>query len=108
MREESAGPSSKLSKLLEFLSCSFNRYPFDEVKDTRYFDLLIAEFSDLDIEDELRQYHAWTLDQPDDKKIYYRSRFRSWLKKARDFKTERPMEASWLTKGGRRHANSRW
>lgn len=110
MREEQVGPStspSKVSQLLEFLSCHFHRYPFDEAKDARYFNLLIEEFVGLDVFDQLRQYHAWTLDQPDDKKIHYRSRFRSWLKRALDYQTERPMEASWL-KGGRRRAGSRW
>lgn len=106
MKEEQAMPPSKLNRLLAFLSCHFDRYPFDEGKDAKYFAMLIEEFVDLDIEDQLRQYYAWTLDQPDDKKIYYRSRFRSWLKRALDFQTERPMEARW--QGGQRRAQSRW
>jgi len=101
MKPEQAVPISKLNRLLEFLSCSFDRYPFHEEKDAKYFNLLIEEFTDIDIEEELKQYYAWTLDQPDHKKIYYRSRFRAWLKKARDFKTERPMKNYWI-KGGRR------
>jgi hypothetical protein len=106
MSEEQAKPLSKLNRLLEFLSCFFQRYPFDETKDSKYFAMLIEEFSDLDIEDELRQYHAWTLDQPDDKKIYYRSRFRSWLKRARDYRTERPLEGYWKRRP--RRAQDRW
>jgi hypothetical protein len=106
MTDEQGRYSIKLGALLKFLSCSFDKYPFDENKDSKYFNLLIQDFTDLDIGDELRQYHAWTLDQPDDKKIYYRSRFRSWLKTARDYKTERPMEGYW--RGGRHRAQNRW
>ena len=106
MQEQTERPISKLNCLLEFLSCCFQRYPFDEEKDSKYFNMLIEEFSDLDIEEELRQYHAWTLDQPIDKKIYYRSRFRSWLKRAREFKTVRPLDAYW--KKGHHRAQNRW
>ncbi len=73
--DERAQPSCKLNVLLSFLSCDFDRYPFNEIKDSKYFAMLIVEFCDLDIEDELRQFYAWSLDQPDRKKIYYRSRF---------------------------------
>lgn len=106
MKKEHALPLSKLNLLLSFLSCDFDHYPFNEVKDSKYFGMLIKDFADLDIEEELKQYYAWSLDQPDGKKIYYRSRFRSWLKRARDFKTKRPLEKSW--KGGRHRAQNRW
>lgn len=106
MQEDNQQPS-KLERLLEFLSCTFVSYPFDEVKDSKYFELLIKEFADLDVEDHLHQFHAWTLDQTGQQKIYYRSRFRSWLKRARDYKTVRPMEMVWNGAGGR-NAQSRW
>jgi len=80
-----AVPVSKLDQLLGYLSSEFDGYSFNEEKDRKYFARLIDEFADMDLSEELRQFHAWTLDQPDDKKIYYRSRFRSWLKTARDF-----------------------
>lgn len=78
-------PVAKLDRLTQYLTREFDGYPFSEVKDVKYFARLIVEFHDLDIEEELKSYHAWTLDQPDHKKIYYRSRFRSWLKTARSF-----------------------
>lgn len=79
-------PVPKLEQLLTYLSTIFDGYNYSEEKDLKYFSRLIEEFSDLDITEELKQFHAWTLDQPDDKKIYYRSRFRSWLKTARDYR----------------------
>jgi len=88
---------SKLDQLLSYLKSEFEIYPYSETKDPNYFGRLLDEFPDLDIGDELRQYHAWILDQPDDKKIYYRSRFRSWLKTALQFKTQKIAEMpSWL------------
>jgi len=91
-------PVSKINLLLGYLSVEFDGYSFNEAKDCKYFSRLIEEFSDLDIEDELRQYHAWVLDQPDDKKIYYRSRFRSWLKTSREFRNKPrvPQQPKWV------------
>lgn len=101
-------PVSKLDLLLAYLSQEFDGYAFSMEKDRKYFERLIVEFQDIDIEDELRQYHAWVLDQPDGKKIYYRSRFRSWLKTAREFKENRATLTKpqpWLR---RRYAASRY
>jgi hypothetical protein len=103
-----AVPVSKLDQLLGYLCLEFDGYSFSEEKDRRYFSRLIDEFADLDLGEELRQFHAWTLDQPDDKKIYYRSRFRSWLKTARDFNNIRtkimPQQPDWVR---RRYASRR-
>lgn len=100
---------SKLDQLLSYLSVEFDRYSFSEEKDRKYYSQLIDEFGDLDIAEELKQFHAWTLDQPDDKKIFYRSRFRSWLKTARDFKqiktTLLPKQPEWVR---RRYASTRY
>lgn len=104
-----AVPVSKLDQLLGYLSSEFDGYSFNEEKDRKYFARLIDEFADMDLSEELRQFHAWTLDQPDDKKIYYRSRFRSWLKTARDFnhfKTKiLPQQPEWVR---RRYASRRY
>ncbi len=95
-----AEPTPKLDQLLGYLSSEFDGYSFNEEKDRKYFARLIDEFADMDLSEELRQFHAWTLDQPDDKKIYYRSRFRSWLKTSRDFnhfKTKiLPQQPEWV------------
>jgi hypothetical protein len=99
----------KLEQMLTYLSVEFDSYTYREDKDRRYFSRLVEEFFDLDVGEELKQFHAWTLDQPDDKKIYYRSRFRTWLKTARDFKhvkvTLLPKQPEWVR---RRHASSRY
>lgn len=97
----------KLERLLAYLGQDFDGYPFDAAKDPKYFDRLLIEFVDLDIDEELKQYHAWILDQPGHKKIYYRSRFRTWLKTARQFRqsaAER-QQPSWVR---RWHAASRY
>ncbi len=55
-------------------------------RDYAYFSDLIEDFADkLDITEELKQFHAWTLDQSPEKKINYRSRFRLWLRSAAQY-----------------------
>lgn len=104
LRRPGVSPVSKLDQLLSYLKLEFDTYPYHVEKDPKYFSRLIAEFPDLDLDDELRQYHAWALDQPDHKKIYYRSRFRSWLKTSLQFKTSSvPELPHWLR---RRHAQA--
>lgn len=105
MPNDCSTPVSKLDQLLEYLRSEFECYPYHDDKDPKYFNRLISEFSELDIDDELRQYHAWTLDQSDHKKIYYRSRFRSWLKTSLLFKNStKPQLPHWLR---RRDAQAR-
>ncbi len=79
----------QLAQVLTYLRTEFVGYPFNEEKDPRYFKLLFDEFPTLNIEEEVKQYHAWTLDQDEGKKIFYRSRFRSWLKMAKRFTSGR-------------------
>jgi len=87
---------------LEYLERQFDNYPYSEHKDSLYFSRLLGEFSELNIFEELKQYHAWILDQPEEKKIYYRSRFRTWLKTARGFKLNSHHHPYWM-----RYAQSR-
>jgi len=103
-----SAPVPKLEQLLSYLSVEFDGYLFKEEKDRKYFSRLITEFHDLDIAEELKQFHAWSLDQPDDKKIYYRSRFRSWLKMSRQFRESRaaPVKAPQPAWVRRRYATS--
>jgi hypothetical protein len=82
-------------KIIFYLRNRFEGYPFCYSKDPMYFMQLSEDFKDLELLEELKQYHAWVLDQPEDKKIFYRSRFRSWLKTAQGFK-------------GRPHCSSHW
>lgn len=86
----------KLRLVLSYLRAQFSKYPYDEDKDPTYFWRLIDEFYELDILEELKQYHAWSLDQPDDKKIAYRSRFRTWLKTSLNFKRHPFRQPYWM------------
>lgn len=90
-------PKKNLEKLMDYLMHQFDGYPYHEDKDPRYFSRLIDDFPSVDIEEELKQFHAWTLDQSQDKTIYYRSRFRSWLKKSMEYKQSSLIKAPiWL------------
>ena len=84
-----------LDGLLNYLKCDFELYPYSEERDPRYYTQLLKEFNDLDLLEELKQYHAWVLDQPEGKKISYRSRFRSWLKTAQGFKCRPHIPSYW-------------
>lgn len=86
---EQADRQNQIERTLSYLRNAFDGYPYHENKDPRYFTRLFQEFSGLDIEEELKQYHAWVLDQDENKKISYRSRFRTWLKTAVRFKSSR-------------------
>lgn len=73
----------KTEEIIEFIKEAFNNFPLREEVDRRYFAYLMNDFGDLDIEDELKQYHAWTLDRsPNEKELNHHSRFRQWLKRA--------------------------
>ena len=86
---QAAEPSVNLMRVLNYLKQDFDGYPYEWKKDSKYFGNLLLEFSELDIEEELKQYHAWILDQPSWKKISYRSRFRQWLKRSIEFRSGR-------------------
>lgn len=79
----------KLIGVLNYLKLDFDGYPYEWEKDEKYFGKLLLEFPELDIGEELKQYHAWILDQPSWKKISYRSRFRQWLKRSIEFRSGR-------------------
>lgn len=56
-----------------------------------YFDGLVADFGDkLDILEEMKQFHAWALDQHGPAIRQPRSRFRNWLIRARTYR--RPLD----------------
>lgn len=89
MELEITEPNFKLIGVLNYLKLDFDGYPYECEKDEKYFGKLLLEFPKLDIEEELKQYHAWILDQPSWKKISYRSRFRQWLKRSIEFRSGR-------------------
>lgn len=91
--------STEFEQVLEYLRERFDGYPYDDGKDRGYFWQLFDDFSkELNILEELKQYQAWTLDQPPEKKIHYRSRFRSWLKTALQFRRYSMNRPHWLVK----------
>jgi hypothetical protein len=89
MELEMTEPNLNLIRVLNYLQLDFDGYPYEWSKDSKYFEKLLLEFPELDIEEELKQYHAWILDQPSEKKISYRSRFRQWVKRSIEFRSGR-------------------
>ena len=55
-------------------------------RDIAYFEALLEDFAhELDIHDELKRFHAWSLDKGIGAVKYPRSRFRDWLRRSRTF-----------------------
>jgi hypothetical protein len=60
-------------------------------RDLIYFISIIKDFSnELDVEEELKRYYAWTLDRPQHHESSPRSRFRDWLLRSRTFRLRTP------------------
>jgi hypothetical protein len=89
MELKNTEPNLNLIRVLNYIRFEFDGYPYEWDKDSKYFEKLLLEFPELDVEEELKQYHAWILDQPSWKKISYRSRFRQWLKRSIQFRSGR-------------------
>ena len=75
-------PSTTLDKVLYYLKNVFPNYPYNDLKDALFFEMLIDEFPRVNIGEELKDFCAWTLDQPDDSFQAIRSLFRKWVKMA--------------------------
>lgn len=75
--------SEKLNDLLHFSRNCFTGYPYCGAKDPGYFELLLEEFIELDLLQELKFYYAWTLDTTELSSIPYRTVFRQWLMHSR-------------------------
>jgi len=76
--------TDRIDRILLLLSSLFDGFCAKGHHDRRYVAALLEEFGEfIDVEDELRQFHAWMLDHGSEDKQQYRSRFRSWLKRAR-------------------------
>jgi len=73
----------QVDRIIGFLTDVFEGFPVRESVDRRFFAMLALDFKTLDVEEELKQYHAWTLDQnTSERRINHHSRFRQWLKRA--------------------------
>jgi len=50
------------------------------MNDLIYFECLLQDFGgNIDLINDLKQFHAWSLDQPSTRRINHRARFRLWL-----------------------------
>ena len=58
MELETLEPNFRLIGVLNYLKLDIDGYPYESEKDEKYFWKLLMEFSTLDIEEELKQYHA--------------------------------------------------
>jgi len=92
MENTSSEETGHLPRMLEYLQSVFEGFPYREIVDQKYFSWLMIDFPGLDIEEELKQYHAWTLDQSNQKKMNHHSRFRSWLKRAVEMRRRSPCQ----------------
>ena len=72
-----------LDAIMAFIKEAFDNFAVDDRIDRKFFTLLIQDFNTLDVLDELKNYHAWTLDQVrSGRAVNHHSRFRHWLKRA--------------------------
>jgi len=60
------------------------------MRDDSYFEALLQDFgSDFDIDEEMKRFHAWTLDRPQGPANSPRSRFRDWMLRTRTYRLRR-------------------
>lgn len=91
------GQSLLLQTISEYLIAHFTDYPYNEQRDQTYFNLLFTEFPDIDIFEELKAYHIWTLDFPL-QNTSHRTKFRRWLKKAIEIKATNSQQTNLFTR----------
>lgn len=79
MSEKKETEKTKAQQLAELSSKLFGRFtPHHD--DERFFNALLEEFSkDIDVEEQLKLFHAWCLDQHPKIIANTRFRLRSWL-----------------------------
>jgi len=57
--------SHQIDRIIGFLKDGFEGFTLNESIDRKFFTFLMLDFEKLDIEEELKQFQAWTLDQKD-------------------------------------------
>ena len=83
MSKQQSSIPDPLDQIIAFIQEAFDDFAIDERIDRKFFALLTQDFDTIDVLDELKNYHAWTLDQPrNGRAINHHSRFRHWLKRA--------------------------
>jgi hypothetical protein len=83
-------PSVPLSTTDELSTLFYGLFPDATprgMRDNSYFDALLRDFStEFDIDEEMKRFHAWTLDQPQGPIVSPRSRFRDWMLRTRTYR----------------------
>lgn len=75
---------SSIDPIITYLRNCFYEFGYLYDVDERYFALLQQEFPDVDILEQLKIFHMWTLDAPQPVK-HMRMRFRNWVKNSQRF-----------------------
>lgn len=73
-------------ELIQTATKLYKNYNFNQQYDKEFFEELVSEFSgDLDVMNQLKQFHAWCIDQHPTQIKNIRLRFRSWLVNAHSY-----------------------
>jgi hypothetical protein len=75
----------RVENILNYIVSNFEGYNLMKEKDMKFYASIITDFPNTNIEDELKQFYAWTLDNPEKVKNNFRSKFRSWLKNSGNY-----------------------
>ena len=85
--------TTNAAELIEIAQKLFAHFEPDPTHDVRFFEELIEEFSgSVDVKNQLKQFHAWCLDQHPTVVKNIRFRFRGWLTNTKQYTdTKRPL-----------------
>jgi hypothetical protein len=73
----------------------FSQFTLNPEDDPAYFSAIIDEFGEkMDVMNQLKQFHAWCIDQHPTKISNCRFRFRSWLVNAKNYSESRSVNGS--------------
>ena len=86
--ENHPSPSPLELSILKELQ-SIDKYPFDYERDLEYIRMLLVEFADVNILDEVKRWVVYKLDKPLKTNSNARSQLRNWMANARKFAKER-------------------
>lgn len=76
--------------LIQAADALFSQFRIDEKEDEIFFQSIIDEFSEgMDVLNQLKQFHAWCIDQHPTKINNCRFRFRAWLVNAQNYQNKK-------------------
>jgi hypothetical protein len=75
---------NNVQKLITYIKNHFDDFNYKPIVDENYFKLLQQEFPEVNVFEQFKNFHAWTLDSimP---KTNLRMRFRNWLQNSKKF-----------------------